>query len=165
LRGAHSGARLDGDAGESSEDDSSSDDEGPADESDGSGSALSELSDAAEDEEMDPSLDELNEYAAVDLTEDDSDEDADKWNPYATISTSSSRSRKFARPMPSLLKINPLNAVKRFIVDEMDAEGQSASFSWSVVDSIVEILRMRKSVIHNAHALQYDCTRVAIAHL
>jgi hypothetical protein len=157
LRGSHSRARFDGgDEGDSSEDDSDSDDDDAANESDGSGSALSELSEANDDEGMDPFEDELHDYAAVDLTEDDSDDDADKWNPYATISASSSRNRKFARPMPSLLKITPLNAVQRFIVEEMDAEGQSASFSGSVVRSIVEILRMRKSVTHN------QCTRPAM---
>jgi hypothetical protein len=131
----------DEDDSEPSEEGSSSSDE--LEERDSGNSAeLSELSDDEEDEEMAAWADEmLSEYALV-------ADDAEEWTPGAAASSSSTRGRKrkVNRPLPSLLKISPLNAVRRFIVEEMDSQKSSSYVGPHILRAVVETMDAHKSV-------------------
>jgi hypothetical protein len=146
-------SQRDEDESEQSEDGSSSG-SNAVEESD-SGSALSELSDEEEDGKMAACADELlHEYARIDIAADD----ADEWTPGAAASSSSTRGRKrkVNRPLPSLLKISPLTAVRRFIVEEMDSQKSSSYAGPGILQAVIEALDVRKSVTHHTTIRLYQ---------
>jgi len=144
-------SQRDEDESEQSEDGSSSG-SNAVEESD-SGSALSELSDEEEDENMTACADELlNEYAFDDAD----DGGADEWKPGAAAPSSSTRRRKRGRLMPSLLHISPLNAVRRFIVEGMDSQNSSSYVGPRILQAVIDALDVRKSVTHHTTIRLYQ---------
>jgi hypothetical protein len=138
-RGCYSGVRLGEAASELSEDDSSSDGDQAADESDSSGrSALSELSAAESDDNLELFIDEL------DVFEFDDDE-AEEWQPPAAAAAAAAGRRAPNHVQLRLLKLSPLTAVQRFIVDELDVEAQAGPTRF-IVQHLLEVLDARKSV-------------------
>jgi len=52
--------------------------------------------------------------------------------------------------LPSLLKISPLTAVRRFIVEELDSQKSSSYVGPHILRTVVETMHAHKSVEHNA---------------
>jgi len=116
-----------------------SDGDDAAEASDSSGSsALSELSAAESNDELELFIDD------PDVLEFDDDE-AEEWQPPSAAAAAARRLRAPVRAPRWLLKIPPLRAVQRFIVDQLDAEELCGS-ARAIVKHVLEILDARKSV-------------------
>jgi hypothetical protein len=120
-----------------------------AEESD-SGSALSELSAAESDDELE---------SEPDVFEFD-DDAGEEWKPAAASASVAARRRTFGRPTLSLLKIHPLQAVQRFILDELDVEAKAGP-ARLIVKHLLEILDARKSVFFTQPLALASCASIA----
>jgi hypothetical protein len=112
-----------------------SDGDDAAEASDSGSSAFSELSAVESDDELEL-FDEFNEP---------DDDVAEEWKPPADALSAVRRRRAPVRAPRWLLKIPPLRAVQRFIVDQLDAEELCGS-TRAIVKHVLEILDARKSV-------------------
>jgi hypothetical protein len=145
---------------ESSQDESSSSDDEDVTEEADNDSALSDLSDAEVDEPMDSLELPLSDDSADDL------DAGDEWKPGATAPPSYATGRRCRSKVSSssLLKIRPLMAVKRFIVDALDSANPSSYGQPHILEALLETMDVRKSVTE-LFQLRAVCSQPFDSHL